>query len=698
MNATIERSHDDRVLILTPTGRDDRLLSDLLRNAGIRCEVCKDITGLTEEVALGAGAVLVAQEALRSPSPTALLRLIRDQPTWSDLPIILLTYHEEDLSDREHEVAELGNVLLLERPIGIEALLSVVRTALRARARQYLVRDYLEDRERAQAALREERGRLEILNRLGLSLSQRHELHDVVQFITDAATELVGASFGAFFYNVISDTGETYSLYTLSGVDPQAFAGFPMPRNTEIFAPTFQGSGTIRIDDVLADPRYGNNSPYQGMPPGHLPVRSYLAVPVISLSGEILGGLFLGHPSPGVFGPDAESLLVALSSQAATSLQNARLWDELKAERQKSETLIDAVPQLVWTCNERGECDYLSGQWLEYTGVSASDHLVYGWTTSVHPDDLSGVLEEWHHAQETKTFDVQFRLLGADGIYRWFATRATPMLSPDGLITKWFGTCTDIDDQKASEAALVRANHLKDELLALVSHELRTPLTQVLGAADVLRVRERELSEETRAALYGDIVREARRLQQRIENMLVLAKSEVAQEIAVEPILLDKTVTRVLAEVQTVDPRRPIKLSAPSRVSPALGNAAFVEQILVNLVRNSEKYADPGSEIEVEIFEQKHSVGLQVCDRGRKFAPEDVERMFEPFFRDESTATRVSGLGLGLPVCRRLAEVQGGTITALPRSDGGLMVRLTLPVADAEDDADLEPATLGRTG
>ena len=99
-----------------------------------------------------------------------------------------------------------------------------------------------------------------------------------------------------------------------------------MPRNTAIFEPTFRGRGPVRSDDILADPRYGKSAPYHGMPKGHLPVRSYLAVPVISRSGEVLGGLFFGHPQPGVFTERAERIVTALAAQAAVAIDNARLY------------------------------------------------------------------------------------------------------------------------------------------------------------------------------------------------------------------------------------------------------------------------------------------------------------------------------------------------------------------------------------
>ena len=156
------------------------------------------------------------------------------------------------------------------------------------------------------AELGDETRALGVLNRASTAISANLELESVVQAVTDAAVELSGAAFGAFFYNLVSEKGESYTLYTLSGAPRAAFEKFPMPRNTAIFEPTFRGTAIVRSPDILADPRYGKSAPHFGMPKGHLPVRSYLAVPVTARTGEVLGGLFFGHPQPGMFTERAE--------------------------------------------------------------------------------------------------------------------------------------------------------------------------------------------------------------------------------------------------------------------------------------------------------------------------------------------------------------------------------------------------------
>ena len=173
---------------------------------------------------------------------------------------------------------------------------------------------------------------LEILNRVSKAVAAESSLERTMQVVTDAATELSGAAFGAFFYNVINEEGEAYTLYTLSGVPRAAFAKFPMPRNTAVFAPTFSGEGVVRVADITKDPRYGKNVPHFGMPKGHLPVRSYLAVPAVSASGEVLGGLFLGHPEPDVFTVLAEQIVGAIAVQAAIAIDKSRLYQSAQAE------------------------------------------------------------------------------------------------------------------------------------------------------------------------------------------------------------------------------------------------------------------------------------------------------------------------------------------------------------------------------
>ena len=197
------------------------------------------------------------------------------------------------------------------------------------------------ERSRLMAEAREHASNTEKLSDAGVAVASTLDRDAIVQKVTDIATELTRAQFGAFFYNVHDpDSGNAYMLYTLSGASREAFARFPQPRATAVFAPTFYGAGPVRLDDVTQDPRYGQNAPYFGMPPGHLPVRSYLAVPVKGHNGEVLGGLFFGHSETGVFTEQHERLALGVAASASVALENARLYaDARAANRMKDEFL-----------------------------------------------------------------------------------------------------------------------------------------------------------------------------------------------------------------------------------------------------------------------------------------------------------------------------------------------------------------------
>ncbi len=192
----------------------------------------------------------------------------------------------------------------------------------------------------AERSLRWETHTLETLNVTGAALAAELELEPLIQMVTDAGVKLTGAQFGAYFHNLMDETGERLHLFTLAGAERSAFEALGRPRATAVFGPTFRNEGVIRSDDIRADPRYGQSAPHYGMPPGHLPVRSYLSVPVTSRSGIVLGGLLFGHSEVARFNERHERLLVGVAAQAAIAIDNARLF---KAVQDVNDTLEQRV-------------------------------------------------------------------------------------------------------------------------------------------------------------------------------------------------------------------------------------------------------------------------------------------------------------------------------------------------------------------
>jgi PAS domain S-box-containing protein len=225
------------------------------------------------------------------------------------------------------------------------------------------------------------------INETAALIASNLELDALVQTVVDIAVELTGAEFGAFFYNVIGDDGEAFSLYSLSGAERSAFSSYPHPRATPVFEPTFNGTCVVRSDDIMADPRYGQWAPHHGMPSGHLPVRSYLAVPVRSRSGEVIGGLFLGHAEPGRFAEWHERVAVGISHHAAVGIDNAHLYERAKGEIARREAteaqlreterrlhaVLNNASVSIFLMNEVQHCVYMNAAAERLTGFTLDE-------------------------------------------------------------------------------------------------------------------------------------------------------------------------------------------------------------------------------------------------------------------------------------------------------------------------------------
>jgi PAS domain S-box-containing protein len=195
---------------------------------------------------------------------------------------------------------------------------------------------------RAEQALREESHVLELLNSTGGALATQRDLRSLLQTATDAATGVAGARFGAFFYHAADNDGSLFSLYTLSGATSAEFANFGEPRPTALFGPSLRGEGIVRSDDITQDARYGKSGPHFGIPAGHPTVRSYLAVPVVARSGEVLGSMFFGHPEPAVFSERTERIVAGIAAQVAVAIDNTRLYEAAQQAAEERKVLLES--------------------------------------------------------------------------------------------------------------------------------------------------------------------------------------------------------------------------------------------------------------------------------------------------------------------------------------------------------------------
>jgi PAS domain S-box-containing protein len=316
------------------------------------------------------------------------------------------------------------------------------------------------ERKSALVALRESEEELRILHRVGAILASELDLKKLIQTVTDAGRELSQAELGAFFYNEADETSEKYLLYALSGAPEEAFRNFPKPRNTDVFAPTFQGERTVRVADILLDPRYGKNSPHHGIPAGHLPVRSYLAVPVISRSGEVIGGLLFGHSRVGVFTERAERLVEGVAKQAAIAIDNARLFEASQKQRSQAEesekrfrAIVETTPECVKLVAADGTLLHMNSVGLSMVGADSSEAVIGKCVYDIIAAE---------HRQRYREFNgricggergsLEFDIVGLKGQRRHMETHAAPLQSTDGPCVQ-LAVTLDITERKAAEEA-----------------------------------------------------------------------------------------------------------------------------------------------------------------------------------------------------------------------------------------------------
>ncbi|HVF16609.1 MAG TPA: ATP-binding protein [Steroidobacteraceae bacterium] len=468
-----------------------------------------------------------------------------------------------------------------------------------------------------QLALAEEAESLEILNRVGALVASELDIDKVVQAVTDAGVQITGAEFGAFFYNVIAETGEQYMLYTLSGVPREAFASFPMPRNTKVFAATFDGVATVRSDDITKDPRYGHSEPHRGMPKGHLPVRSYLAVPVKSRSDDVVGGLFFGHSQPGTFTARDERLLVGISAQAAVAIDNGRLYQRAQREIAEKQRAEDALRAITTELEARVRTRTAE---LEASNAKLKREI----------EERERTEEVLRHAQKLEAIG---QLTG--GVAHDFNNLLTIVIGNMDTIARRIDGA-DPRLQRAIEHAMEGAHKAAALTQRLLAFARRQPLKP--EPADPNR-----LVQQMSELLY-------RTLGERIEIETVLAAGIWAIEVDVGQ--LESAI---------------LNLAVNARDAMPDGGKLTIE--------TTNAYVDEAYAREHAIAVGQYVV-ICVSDTGTGIPRDVMDKVFDPFFTTKSAG---QGTGLGLSQVYGFVKQSGGNVRIYSEANEGTTVKLYLP-------------------
>ena len=353
-------------------------------------------------------------------------------------------------------------------------------------------------------------------------------------------------------------------------------------------------------------------------------------------------------------------------------------------------TLADAIPTLAWTARVDGYIDWYNARWYEYTGTTPEEMAGWGWQQVHDPAILPEVMQRWQSSiANGYPFEMTFPLRGADGRFRRFLTRVTPLRDSAGNVTRWFGTNTDVEAERSAREAAEEANQAKTNFLATMSHELRTPLNAIAGYTELLEVGIHGPVNDQQRDTLGRIQRSQRHLLGLINDVLNFAKLEAGR---VEFHLANVPVTETIDRLEPlVAPQLSAKSLAFTR--PQCDAALTVradpdklQQVLVNLLSNAIKFTPTGGSVAMHCDNGGDVVHIRVRDTGIGIAEERLEHIFAPFVQIHRRLNAPhEGTGLGLSISRDLARGMGGELTVESTPGVGATFTLTLRRGDPKD-------------
>jgi PAS domain S-box-containing protein len=349
---------------------------------------------------------------------------------------------------------------------------------------------------------------------------------------------------------------------------------------------------------------------------------------------------------------------------------------------------IDTIPALVWTTLPDGSLDFINQRWAEI-GLSSRDLQGSEWAAVIHPEEIAGVMDKWNAAVATgQLYENVERVRQADGEYRWFLSRAAPLRDESGKIVKWYGTDIDIEDWRRAEDALRKVQaelaHVTrlttlGELTASIAHEVNQPLAAIVANGNAcLRWLGRDVPQldEARGAVEH-MISDGNRAAEVIRRVRALAKKTDAPKV---PLPINGVIEEVilLLQPEVLSHRAVLRLELASELPLVLADRIQLQQVIINLVMNGMEAMAPVTDRprELKILSQRaaNQVLVAVQDSGVGIDPEHVDRLFNSFF-----TTKLSGMGMGLSICRSIIEAHGGKLWASCNAGAGATFQFMLP-------------------
>lgn len=417
-----------------------------------------------------------------------------------------------------------------------------------------------------------------------------------------------------------------------------------------------------------------------------------IITPLLDLDGQLIG-----------FSKVTRDLTERKRAEDATKLQNELLeqrvkerTEELKESEAQFRSLADAMPHLAWIARVDGYIFWYNDRWYEYTGTQAKDMEGWGWQSVHEPSELPKVMEKWTASiRSGKSFEMEFPIRGADGVYRWFLSRAVPVHNTRGEIIRWVGTNTNVDDKRKKFELQVNAKvelekKVKERTIELevankelesfsysVSHDLRAPLRSISGFSGRLLALSRDRLDEEGRDCLSRIMAASQRMGRLIDDLLNLSRVSRAQ-ITHQKIDLSDLADTVNAELQLLEPQREVSVQIHHGLNPINGDPGLIRLILQNLFSNARKYTSktPSAQIEFGQKQIDNRTTYFIKDNGVGFDMKYVNKLFGAFQRLHSDE-EFEGTGIGLATVRRIMHRHGGEVWAEAKPGQGAVFFFT---------------------
>jgi two-component system phosphate regulon sensor histidine kinase PhoR len=348
---------------------------------------------------------------------------------------------------------------------------------------------------------------------------------------------------------------------------------------------------------------------------------------------------------------------------------------ELFLSREHFKLLADNIPQMTWTNLPDGDTNFYNKRWYDYTGLNFQQTKKLGWQELVHPDDVKVTNEKYIIALQTGTiFEVENRYKRWDGTYRWHLNRAIPLRDEAGEIIFWVGTATDIEDQKMEMER-------KDEFIGIASHELKTPLTSLKGYLQLILAYRKDAVPPVIIQYIEKANKAINKLQHLVNDLLDVSKIHAGR---LEYPLTDINIAHVIdACVENAEHIYPLYNFKHNVESPFTvhGNAERLEQVVMNFINNAVKYSQVNKDIIINVARHRNNVRVSVTDYGIGLSNDQVDRIFERFYRVEDKKYMTSGLGMGLYISDEIIRNHNGKIGVNTMLGKGATFYFDLPLA-----------------